>query len=226
MVDVSLLRMLQLASPSMPVGSFSYSQALERAVEQGIVCDRKSAARWLHDQLALNLARNDAPLFCRLFAAVNANDASNFEHWNRYCLTTRETQELRAEALNMGAALRRILPDAGIVDATALALLHARDEICYAAAFACAAASAGMSAAAALRAYLWAWLEGQMLAAVKLVPLGQSAGQSLLNELIPVLEEAAAAAPELGDEDLANFAPGFAIASAQHETQYSRLFRS
>lgn len=226
MLNAALLRVLQLVSPSMPVGGFSYSQGLEHAVERGIVRDRASASNWLREQLTLNLARNDAPLFCRLFDAAQANDAAVLARWNRYWLATRETQELRAETLNMGAALRRILPDAGLSNAAVLALLNAMHEPCYSTAFACAATGAGMMREAALCAYLWAWLESQVLAAMKLVPLGQSAGQGLLNELIPDIERAAANAALVGDEDLTNFAPGFAIISAQHETQYSRLFRS
>ncbi len=225
MVSVPLLRVLQLASPSMPVGAFSYSQGLERAVEQVIVHDRASACAWLRDQLTLNLARNDAPLFCRLFDAAQSNDTATLAQWNAYWLATRETQELRAETLNMGAALRRILPDAGAGVAT-LEFLGAVETPCYATAFACAAAGANMQREAAVLAYLWAWLESQVLAAMKLVPLGQSAGQGMLSELIPVVERVAAEALGVADANLVNFAPGLAIASAQHETQYSRLFRS
>lgn len=226
MAEASLLRVLQLVSPSMPVGGFSYSQGLEQAVEQGMVHDRASAADWLRDQLTLNLARNDAALFCRLFDAAQANSGAALLHWNAYWLATRETQELRAETLNMGAALRRILPDAGFATEPMSAMLGSSTETSYATVVACATAHTGMLQREALLAYLWVWLEGQVLAAMKLIPLGQSAGQAVLNKLIPVIEAVAVAAPALGDEELSNFAPGFAIASAQHETQYSRLFRS
>lgn len=226
MADLALLRVLQLASPSMPVGAFSYSQALELVVEQGIVRDRASAMTWLRDQLTLNLARNDAPLFCRLFDAAQSNDASALRRWNSYWLATRESAELRAETLNMGAALRRILPDAGYASDAMFVSLGVMPEISYAAVFAYASVRAGIQQREALLAYLWVWLEGQVLAAMKLIPLGQSAGQAMLNELIPAIEVAAAAASGISDDELTNFAPGFAVASAQHETQYSRLFRS
>jgi urease accessory protein len=75
----------------------------------------------------------------------------------------------------------------------------------------------------ALVAYLWSWLENQVMAAVKAVPLGQTAGQKILLSLGSKLEAIADAAPSVL---LSNFVPGLAALSARHETQYSRLFRS
>jgi urease accessory protein len=221
-----LLRLLQLVSPGLPIGAYSYSQALERAVEQGTVHDRDSAQQWLRDQLELNLARNDAALFCRLFDAWRAQDDARLARWNNYLLATREGHELRAETLNMGNALLRVLRDARLLEDSALAALARIDQPTYTAAFAGAMQSAGVDVASALRAYLWTWLEGQVLAAVKLVPLGQTAGQLILRDLIPVIDAVTATAQGLADAELSNFAPAFAIASAQHEVQYSRLFRS
>ena len=79
---------------------------------------------------------------------------------------------------------------------------------------------------AALTAYVWSWLENQVLAAIKLVPLGQVAGQRLLLALGARIPRVVAIAMTLDDADLSTFAPGLCLASARHETQYSRLFRS
>jgi urease accessory protein len=221
-----LLRLLQLASPGLPIGAYSYSQGLESAVEQGVVRERASAQTWLHHQLELNLARNDAALFCRLFDAWRAQDAAAAARWNNYVLATREAQELRAETLNMGNALIRVLRDAQLIERDAVVALAQLDQPTYPAVFACAAHRLGSDAQTALQTYLWTWLESQVLAAVKLIPLGQTDGQRMLRDLMPVIEAVTQIALTVPDSDLCNFAPAFAIASAQHETQYSRLFRS
>jgi urease accessory protein len=216
------LRLLQLASPSLPVGAYSYSQGLEAAVEAGVVTNAESAARWIGDVMALSLAGMEAPIFLRLAAAWEADDVEAARRWNAEFVASRETAELRGETLQMAYSLRHLLRDLG-VDAAALERI---EELAYPAAFAFAVAAWRIDAREALAAYLFAWAENQVLAALKSVPLGQTDGQRILLELanrIPAVVEGAAAAR---DEDLANLAPGLALASARHETQYSRIFRS
>jgi urease accessory protein len=208
-----LARLLQLASPALPVGAYSYSGGLEAAVEAGIVSDVASAERWIEDVLAYSVASTEAPLFLRLCAAGER------AHWNAFFLAGRETAELRAESVQMGYSLNRLLPEIGL---EALAL----EEPAFPAVFAHAATAWGIEPQAALVAYLWAWLENQVLAAVKAVPLGQTDGQRILARLGARLEAIAARAASLEDDALCNFAPGLALQSARHETQYSRLFRS
>jgi urease accessory protein len=64
------------------------------------------------------------------------------------------------------------------------------------------------------------------MAALKAVPLGQTDGQRILLSLGSLLPSLAKKAMQLQDRDLENFAPGLALLSSRHETQYSRLFRS
>ena len=224
--DVALARLLRLASPALPVGAFSYSQALEWAVEEGSVRDAASASDWIVDVLAVSLVRCEAPVWLRLHAACAAGDPHAFARWTEFFLAARETAELRAETLQMGRSLAALLARTGEIPEASRALLATLDEPAFPAAYACAVAAWGIAARAGLTAYLFCWAENQAIAAVKLVPLGQSAAQDILARVTQALPEALDQAFALEDDDLGSFAFGLAIASCRHETQYTRLFRS
>jgi urease accessory protein len=215
----SLLAVLHLASPALPVGGFAYSQGLERAIEERLVIDEPTALRWIGDLLLLVLARFEAPLWLRAFDACAAADDAALARCNDELLAARETAELRAESQQMGASLARLLPALG-------AEPPALDPIAYPAAFAAACARLGVDREAGLAAYLWSWAENQVLVAVKTVPLGQQAGQRLLIALHAMLVQAVAIAVDLPDVQIGSAAANLALASARHETQYSRLYRS
>jgi urease accessory protein len=187
------------------VGAYSYSGGLEAAVEAGIVKDAKSAERWIGDVLEFSLLRMEAPMLLRMIEEPS-------EQWNAQFLASRETAELRAETVQMGYSLNRLLPELGVEPCP-------YDEPSFPAAYAQAVRAWGIPARQALTAYLWAWLENQVMAAVKAVPLGQTAGQRMLLALGAKLHE-------VNEEEPGNFAPGLAMLSSFHETQYSRLFRS
>lgn len=214
-----LVRLLQLASPALPVGAYSYSGGLEAAVEAGIVKDVASAERWIGDVLSHSVARMEAPVLLRLCAAWRAGDAERVARWNELILASRETTELRAETAQMGYSLARLLRELGIGDI-------GLEEIAYPTAFSFAAERWEIDPRSALVAYLWSWLENQSMAALKAVPLGQTEAQRMLLSLGSGIHAIAESAASLADDDLCNFAPGLAILSARHETQYSRLFRS
>lgn len=223
-----LVRLLQLASPALPVGAYTYSQGLEWAVESGAVAREADAAAWIGDLLACSLARFEAPLMAGQLAAWSRGEDAEVLRLNADFLASRETAELRAETVQMGWSLVKLLAE---LDAFAAlpgwrARLQAIDTPCFPTAWSAAAAAWQVPAAQALAAYLWAWAENQVMAAVKAVPLGQSAGQRLLatlGERIPALVEDALSLPEAR---WSNYTPGLAIASSRHETQYTRLFRS
>jgi urease accessory protein len=224
--ESGLARLLQLASPTLPVGAYSYSQGLEAAVEAGTVRDAASAGRWIGDALALSLARFEAPAWCRMHAAWAGPDHAEVRRLNAWFLATRETAELRAETLQMGYSMRRLCAELGEFDAEALTELAGMDEVAFPVTFTFAVAQWRIPARDALIAYLWSWVENQAMAALKAVPLGQTDGQRLLLRLGGSLSAIADEALATDDTMLANFAPGLAIASSRHETQYSRLFRS
>ncbi len=225
-----LARLLQLASPALPVGAYSYSQGLESAVEAGTIADAATASLWIGDALSLNLARFEAPLWCRLHAAWRAGDHASVRELDDWFLAARETAELRAETLQMGYSMRRLMAELGAdacgFDAQALRELKDMGEISFPAAFTFAVAQWDLPAREALVAYLWSWLENQVMAALKAVPLGQTDGQRMLlalgDRLPAIADQALLAEPSA----FANFSPGLAIASSRHEIQYSRLFRS
>jgi urease accessory protein len=203
---MTLARLLQLASPTLPVGAYSYSQGLEAAVEAGIVTDAASAERWIGDVLEFAVARIE-------LAVLRQQMAEPSQALNDFFLASRESAELRAETLQMGHSLARLLADLGVevpIDQPALPT-----------AFACAARAWNLPQHDARVAYLWSWLENQVMAAIKALPLGQTAGQKILLALGARLDAIAGK-----EAEWSNFAPGLAFLSARHETQYSRLFRS
>lgn len=207
---MSLAKLLQLASPTLPVGAYSYSGGLEAAAEDGVVTDAASAERWIGDVLEFSMARMEAPLLLRMMKK---------QEWNETFLASRETAELRAETVQMGYSLNRLFKDLGLGEVPV-------EEPSFPAAFAHAAAHWKIEPEAALQAYLWAWLENQVMAALKAVPLGQTDGQRILLSLGDRIEGLVKKAMQMKDEDIGNFAPGLAHLSSRHETQYSRLFRS
>ncbi|MEP6944173.1 MAG: urease accessory UreF family protein [Betaproteobacteria bacterium] len=223
---LSLVRLLQLASPALPIGAYSYSQGLEWAVHAGSVRDAASAQRWIGDLLEHVLPRGDVALALRLLDTARARDWNEFLRWNAFVRATRETAELGAESEQTGHSLLRLLQDLALLDADVEALLPRVAPISLPAAYAIAANALAIGAEAALTAYVWSWLENQVLCAIKTVPLGQVAGQRMLLALGGRIPGTVARAQRTGDDDLANFAPGLALASARHETQYTRLFRS
>ena len=220
----TLTSLLQLASPLLPVGAYAYSQGLERAVHDGLVRDAESARRWIVDQLGGPIGRFDAPVWLRLHRAAVAQDAAAFGHWNARYLASRESHELRAETLQMGASLRALAYDLPI--ASARPLLESCASLTFPAAFAACAHGVGLDEREGLAAWLWSWLENQVSAALKAVPLGQLAGQRLLFASHATLDDAIDVALALRDDALCSSAPGLALSSALHEVQYSRLFRS
>jgi urease accessory protein len=221
-----LVRLLQLASPTLPIGAYSYSQGLEWVVAEGNVHDAATAATWIGDTLELVVAPGEAAVLWRLLEALQRTNCALAVDWNDWFRASRETAELRAETEQMGASLVSLASDLGLLDAAARATAAAMAPVSLPGAFALTARGFGIPSADALTAYLWSWLENQVLAAMKTIPLGQVAGQRLLFDLGARIPAAAARAQSIADEDMSTFAPGLAIASSRHETQYSRLFRS
>lgn len=224
-----LPRLLQLVSPSLPVGGFTYSQGIEWAVEAGWLTDAATVADWLTGQLQGPVAQGDLPLLLRLRGACAARDLAAFEGWTARLLATRETSELRAEEANRGRALADLLVALGLLGAPDPAFpapWRAPAARAQLAGFALATTAWAIDGEAALTGYAWAWLEGLALAAVKLVPLGQTDGQRILARLAALIPSAVAVAARIADEAIGAASPALAIASSNHEVQYTRLFRS
>lgn len=221
------LRLFQLVSPALPVGAYTYAQGLEWAVECGDVVDEASAARWIGDLLHASVGRFEAPLLLALLRAWADGDIARVAALDADHQASRETRELLAETRQMGFAARAVLPALGVTPAAREAV-DALDAPSFITVWSFAAWHFGVSPREALAGWLWAWAENQVMAAIKVVPLGQNAGQRLLSGLIGDIDARVAAIGSDASPPArwCNLAPGLALASARHETQYSRLFRS
>ncbi|MGP1609171.1 MAG: urease accessory protein UreF, partial [Burkholderiales bacterium] len=217
--DAAQLRLLQLASPCLPVGAYAFSQGLEAAVELRWIATARDVHNWLALQLTHGLAHVDLPLLLRLHEALSRNDAAAIENWNTTLLACRESAELRLGDCAAGAALARLLPELGIA-------VPQLAEPTFLTLYTLAAVNWQIPAHAAALGYAWTWLENQVIAATKLLPLGQTQAQVLLSELQREIPGALAAAELLEDWQLGSSLPGLALAGIHHETQYTRLFRS
>ncbi len=244
-MNPALIRLLHLASPTLPVGAYTYSQGLEWAVEAGTVRNEIEALAWIGDCLSHGIACFEAVYLAHMMVAWRDDDRQRLAELDAEFLASRETAELRAETLQMGHSLARLLhdlenpavarmarsgiresgatPDSGLRPASGL---RGFPTPSFPLAWSGIAARWDIPVEDAVAGYLWAWAENQVMAALKAVPLGQTAGQRLLlalGERIPELAAQAAATPI---ESTHNFLPAFAIASSLHETQYTRIFRS
>lgn len=221
----SLLQLIWLASPALPVGGFSYSEGLEAAVDAGHVGNEGQAADWLVQQLHLTLARADLPVLAQALLAWRTGDHARVRTLNAWLLQTRETAELRLQTEQMGRSLREWLRHLPQVDAATLDFCAAL-EPSYPVLYALSAAQTDAGPRDVLLTYAFGWAENMMQAALKAVPLGQTSGQRILARLAAEIPVAVEHALALHDEDRQAFSPMLAILSSRHETQYSRLFRS
>jgi urease accessory protein len=221
--DDAFLQLVWLASPALPVGGFSYSEGLEGAVDAGIVHDEASATRWLADQLHLGLARADLAVVAQAVPAWRSDDTARVLALDHWILRTRETRELRLQTEQMGRSLVEWLKS---VQSEAAARARALGHLTYPVAFALAASGSGATPRAIVLAYAFGWAENMMQAAIKSVPLGQSAGQRILARLAREIPIAVDQALSLDDDERQAYSPMLAILSSRHEHQYSRLFRS
>jgi urease accessory protein len=225
----ALIELIRLASPALPVGGFSYSEGLEAAVDAGLLADEAAVARWLVDQLHLGLARSDLPAAAQAFIAWRAGDLARVTALNAGVAQTRESRERAAQSQQMGRSLLEWLrrrSDANDADTELQAAAALQPAPMWPLVFALAAARCGAPLRESMLAFAAGWCDNMVAAAIKAVPLGQVAGQRLLDALaaqIPALVDAALQVPDDGRQA---FAPTLAVLSARHEEQYSRLFRS
>ncbi|MBD1823885.1 urease accessory protein UreF [Cyanobacteria bacterium FACHB-DQ100] len=219
LTNPALLRLLQLASPALPVGAYSYSEGLETLVDRGIIKTVDDLEHWIGQELQYGAARLEAAMLARSHRATIAQNFDQVLYWNQWFTAARETEELRSQSLQMGGSLLRLFRS-----------LHSEpipnfeDGCNFAIAFGLVAALWEIDESAALVAYLHSWAANLVSAGVKLIPLGQTAGQKLLLKLGE--EIGRSTITHLEDSELESCGWGIAIASMTHETLYSRLFRS
>jgi urease accessory protein len=218
--------LLQLASPALPIGAFSYSHGLESAVESRFVTDANSAELWISSGLQHVIGRCEAPLISLLHDLWREENLLELSHWNRWFLASRESSELRRETEQMGWSLAQLVPSlGGSRSARGEAILSIK-PLALPVAYAGVATMLDLSKEPCIASYLFAWLENQVASAVKAVPLGQLAGQKIVTSLRNLIPDVVSAALQTLPERFSTFAPQLGILSARHEAQYSRLFRS
>lgn len=222
MLNTSLLQLLRLVSPSLPIGGFAYSQGLEYAIDSGWVTTPEELQEWIAGVASESIGKTDAPVIFRFYQALEKGNAAELAKWNQWLRANRESQELLFEDEQLGMALKRLLKTTDALDENVVLPSSAG----YSCLYSLAAHQYQIPAKEAVLGFLWSWLDNQITVACKTLPLGQTAAQRLLVELLPVLEQITERAETMTDDDLGGTLPSFAIASALHETQYSRLFRS
>lgn len=221
--SLPLLRLMHLVSPTLPIGSFTYSQGIEYAVECGWISHVTQLQDWLASQLQTSMQYLEIPILKRLYSAAERHDEASLRYWVQYLNASRETSELLLEEQNRGRALTDLLLSLGVTQAHNWKPLLAQSQ---AAAFAVAAVHWQIPVQQAALGYAWSWLENLVLSAVKLIPLGQTQGQQCLEHLLLQLPEVVAKGLQVADEEIGASLMALALASSQHETQYTRLFRS
>ncbi|EWH10887.1 urease accessory protein UreF [Catenovulum agarivorans DS-2] len=229
--SLKLTRLLQLCSPGLPVGGFSFSQGLEFAVEEGWVSNVEECAAWITTNLQASIGSTDLVIIRLALDCLNqTNDEAQLQQLNELAIASRESQELRLADVAMGRALLRVLTQQTTeFTAAQIKLLEQMQDwqdISFASAFAVACYCWQLDQQLALTGFCWMFIENQVAAATKLVPLGQTQAQNLMFSLSELVDEVIADANSRQRSQIGNSLPSVAMASAWHETQYSRLFRS
>jgi urease accessory protein len=225
----SLLQLMWLASPALPIGGFSYSEGIEAGVDSACIATFIEANDWLVDQLHLTLARADLAVVAKAIAAWRRDDLDRIYELNNWVLQTRETSELRLQTEQMGRSMLDWLRKQPSFHGNFHVDKNEHDFLkspTYPLVFALAASSTQASVRDCLMSFAFGWAENMTQAAVRAVPLGQTDGQRILANLAEHIPAAVDAAMRLQDSERQAFSPMLAILSSQHETQYSRLFRS
>lgn len=220
-MNAALLHLLHLVSPALPVGAYAYSQGLEYAIDERWLKNESDVAAWIAAVMQRSVGTLDAPVMARCYDAWQQHDDDSVNYWNQWLLACRETKELLLEDQQLGQALQRLLIS---LEVPAAANMLAAQS--YASQFALACCHWQIPKADAVQGFIYSWLENQIAAATKIVPLGQTRAQQMLLQLLQKVPSIAQHALTIDPDDMGLSLPGVAMASAKHERQYSRLFRS
>ncbi len=224
--QLALTRLLQLVSPMLPVGAYCYSQGLEWGIECGDVKDEASAQAWIGDALKIYQSSFDLPVLNRLYNAWETDDQQAVQEWDAFYQAGRDTAEALAETRQMGYSLCRLLNDLNTLPTDFMAKINRLAQPAFITVYAGVAQLWQIAGRDAMHGYAWSWLENQVSAAMKAIPLGQVAGQKILYILGQDLSTIVQQSIHTKEDEISNFNPLLTIAGCQHEMQYSRLFRS
>ena len=225
---VALRKLLAWLSPAFPVGGYSYSHGLEWAIEDGTVRDPASLEAWLADILRHGAGRNDAILFRHAWQAADTGDVDRLRTLAELGAAFQPSRERHLETTAQGRAFLTAVTAAWPsprLEAVAAALPPDL-PLPYPVAVATCAAAHDVPCAPALGALLHGFVANVVSAGVRAIPLGQSDGLRVVAALGPVIDDVIATAETASLDDLGGAALRADIASMNHETQYTRLFRS
>ncbi len=222
--SLPLLSLLQLVSPALPVGAYTYSEGLETLVQADQITDAPSLQTWLTQELRYGAMRLEAAVLVRVYQALNNQDSSQIEVWNQWLSALRETRELREQSWQMGRSLMRLLET--LQPQTQAWLATCEAPLNFAVVFAVAAWGWQIDMEAAVLGYLQSWAANLVNAGVRLIPLGQTQGQQIVLGLQPQILQTSRMVLNFPEQEMKCCSWGVSIASMQHETLYSRLFRS
>jgi urease accessory protein len=209
-------------SPGLPIGAFAYSRGLEGAAHAGWVNDSTTCREWILGVLEHVYTALDGAVFWRMLNALGAQDEMGFLHADARLAASRESREMQLEDRRMAESLLSLLRESEV----ALAQKYADMRLTFPASFAIAAYHWKIPPLVALKGLMWTVVEAQVASAIRLRAIGHIAGQHILIDAVPVIERSAAFAAEIADSEIGNVGISLAMASAWHETQHSRLFRS
>ncbi|WP_018276305.1 urease accessory UreF family protein [Teredinibacter turnerae] len=217
-----LLHLMHLVSPALPVGAYAYSQGLEYAVDSGWLTEPGELQYWITGVLEHSVGHLDLPVLLRIYRAWKAAALDEVDRWNDFVRANRETAELLLEDEQLGLALQRLLVSLQTEGADE----RLSSPPCFVTQFALAGVRRDIAEEDLLYGFAWSWLENQVAAATKIVPLGQTQAQQTLVAMMEKIPAVCAHALTLQDDELGVGLPALAMASSRHERQYSRLFRS
>ncbi len=220
----SLLRLLVWLSPAFPTGGFAYSHGIEWAVESGDVRDAATLRDWVAATLRHGAGRSDAILLRHAHRAASSGDFEELVAVAELALAAQPSRERVMEATGQGNAF--VLAAAPWRPDLLVRLQLRTGDVSYAVAVGALSGAHGVAEDATTAAALQAFAAQLISAAVRLVPLGQSAGLAVLAGLEPVVAEVAAATQAATLDDVGGACLRPDIAAMRHETQYTRLFRS
>lgn len=222
MIQKELLYLLQLTSPTLPVGAYSYSEGIETLVTKQIITNKETLKTWIIQSLKYGSIRIESAVMLRAYHKFN--DLEGLIKWNHWLSATRETKELRQQSWQMGQSLLKLLTE---LQPEIKPISRSLYPYCnYAIIFGIAGAIWKISTQELLLGYLQSWSSNLISAGLRLIPLGQTDGQKILIKLHDDLMQATQDILELKDADLSGWGWGLSLASMQHETLYTRLFRS
>ena len=227
--QLALLRQQSWLSPAFPTGAYSYSHSIEWAVEAGHIHNRESLVDWLEADLRYGSGRNEAIFFIEAWNSATKDDCEKLVEVAELAAAFRGTSEFALESSQQAAAclatLRQVWPDRVVESLTEL-LAERCIPPALSVVLGARSARQHIPSSLALPAFLQSHIANLVNAAVRLIPLGQTDGQLAVAQLEEAVLAASAQAEKATIHDLGSAAFMVDLASAAHETQYTRLFRS